>query len=136
MAVEPSVAPVQAASPAAATKAPGGGGRFTSNEPFDAMSGSPFVSLADQLRIGNDQNSSQGGANQWSRGSSAQILFTPRVSLAAATFPAISGIENEEIGPASPQLADREHGVGIYELYMRITSGSARNQGSVINFYS
>ncbi len=138
MAVEPSVAAVQSTSPASATNRAGVGARFSSGDQLEGASGSPFVSLADHWRTGNDQNPTQGGMNQWLRGGGTPILFTPRVSLAAATFPAIAGYEgtSESDAPLSLLPTDRTYGVGMYEHYMRITSGSARNQGSVINRFS
>ena len=76
--------------------------------------------------------------DQWLRGSGAPMLFTPRVSLAAASYPAISGsgFDGDSEAPLSLMPTDRQYGVGMYEHYMRVTSGSARNQGSVVNRFS
>lgn len=103
-----------------------------------ATSGNSFVSMADHWRTGNDQTPNQGGINQWLPGSGAPMLFTPRISMAAASFPAISGagLDGDSDTPVSLLTADRQYGVGMYEYYMRVTSGSARNQGSVVNRFS
>jgi hypothetical protein len=103
------------------------------------MGGSPFINLADQWRTGNDPGLSTGqqqNAYQWLRGGGTQILFTPLVSLAAATYPAGATFQ-EESAFQSPLLpTDLQRGVGVYEYYMKVTSGSFADQGKVLNRFS
>ncbi len=113
------------------------GGRF-SGDSIEGMSGSPFVNLADQWRTGNDPSMSgqQQNANQWLRGGGTPIIVTPRMSMAAASYPAGASFQ-EETGIASPLLAaDLQRAVGVYEINMRITSTSLTRLGSVINAFS
>jgi hypothetical protein len=135
MAVEPSVAAAQPAAASGATSRAGVGARFSSGDQLEGMSGSPFISLSDQWRTGNDPNANQSAMQQWLRGGGTPILVTPRVSLAAASFSAMLGMESSDSEAPSMGLSatDRQRAVGTYEYNMRITSGSQRDQGSVIN---
>ena len=136
MALEPGVITMQ---PAAATSAPnrvGAGGRFSSGEQLEGMAGSPFVGVADQWRASNEMDAGQGGANRWLRSGGTPILFTPRVSLAAASYPAIAAVDAEVENQGPAPTADLQRGVGIYEHYMRVTSDTQRNIGSVVNRFS
>ena len=102
------------------------------------MAGSPFVNLADQWRTGNDPSMTgqQQNADRWLRGGGTPIIITPRMSMAAASYPAGASFQ-EETGLQVPLLpADRQRFVGIYEYNMRITSTSLVRQGSVINAFS
>src|SRR5271170_7266261 len=131
MAVEPSIAAAQPVAPSSATSRAGVGARFSMGDQLEGMLGSPFVSLADQWRLGSDPNARQSAMQQWLRGTSAPIVVTPRMSLAAASFPAIAGLEADTEAPAKLTQSDLEHAVGTYEYNMRVTSGSQRDQGSV-----
>ena len=139
MALQASAEVVQSAvAPAASNRVGPGGGRFTSGDRIDGLSGSPFVSsYSGQWRAADDSGLGQGGLNQWYRAPQSQIVFTPLVGLAAASYPAITSVQVESgngVSPLSP--TDLQHGVGVYEYYMRVTSGSTRGQGSVINRFS
>ncbi len=82
------------------------------------MSGSPFVAMGNQWSATAefDLNSQQQqNANQWLRGSGTQIRFTPRVSMAAAAYPAGATFQEEGVTQVSPMRSDLEHGVGLYE---------------------
>lgn len=134
MAVEPSIAAAQPAAASAATNRVGVGARFSSGDQLEGMFGSPFVNLSDQWRTGNDPNANQGTPQQWLRGGGTPILVTPRVSLAAASFSATTGMDADAEAPATVlSTTDRQRAVGTYEYNMRVTSGSQRDQGSVIN---
>jgi hypothetical protein len=101
------------------------------------MGGSAFVGLADQWRTGNDPSMSgeQQNANQWLKGGGTPIVITPRMSLAAATYPAGASFQ-EDTGTAAPLLpADLQRGVGAYETNMRIISNATARLGSVINSF-
>jgi hypothetical protein len=137
MAIEPSIAAVQSSAAPAAPGRVGIGGRHA-GDAIEGMANSPFVNLADQWRTGNDPSMSgqQQNANQWLRGGGTPIIITPRMSLAAASYPAGATFQ-EEGGFAPPLLpADLQRGVGVYEMNMRITSSSFTRQGSVINAFS
>src|SRR5579871_4883148 len=96
MALEPSVAALQSASSSSATGRMGVGGRFTpGGDRLDSAYGNPFVNLSDQFQTANDGNAGGQGFGQFMRGAGQPILFTPRVSLAAASYPAIAGLEDE-----------------------------------------
>jgi hypothetical protein len=139
MAVAPSAAPTQAISLGPAPSRAATGSRFSSADQVEGLSGSPFVSLSDQWRAANDaglgSGPGQGNANQFLRGSGSAIQFTPLVSLAAASYPANSSMQADS-APTALTLTDLQHGVTMYEYYMKVTSGSLRNQGSVVNRYS
>lgn len=139
MALEPSVASVQPSSASAAPGRVGMGPRFSSGDQIEGMSGSPFVSMGGQWNSAAEfdlNNQQQQNANQWLRGSNAQIRFTPRVSMAAAAYPAGATFQEEGVVQANPMRSDLEHGVGLYEYYMRVTSGTTAKQGSVVNRFS
>ena len=137
MAIEPSIAAAQPAGASASPRGVGMGARYSSGDQLEGMLGSPFVGLADQWRLGGYFDMNQGTTQQWLRGAPAQIVVTPRVALAAASFPAISGVDAEaDAAPKKLTQSDLQHAVGTYEYNMRMTSGSQRDQGSVINrFY-
>jgi len=138
MAIEPSIAATQPAAPASAPNRTGMGGRSGSGEqPLEGMFGGPFAGLADAWRLGNNPNSNQGSLQQWLRGAAAPIVVTPRVSMAAASFPAITSVEAEaDAAPKRLTPSDLQAAVGMYEYNMRITSGSQRDQGSHVNRFS
>jgi len=140
MALEPSVAALQ---PAAAPMAPnqvGIGGRFATGQQVEGMGGSPFVNLSGQWRAANEggmgAGPGQGNLNQWLRQGGTPILFTPLVALAAASYPALADVQSEQGFAATLSQTDLQRGVGVYEYYMKVTSGSFANQGSVVNRFS
>jgi hypothetical protein len=139
MALEPSIASVQAsAAPAASGRVGAGMGGRLPGDSIEGMSGGTFVNLADQWRTGNDPSmlGQQQNANQWLKGGGTPIVITPRMSMAAASYPAGASFQ-EETGIASPLMpADLQRGVGVYETNMRITSNTTTRQGSVINAFS
>jgi hypothetical protein len=139
MAVQPSTSQVQPTAGPAASGRIGGGGRASASEQIEGSSGSPFVNLADQWRTGNDPGLSTGqqqNANQWLRGQGTQIIFTPLVSMAAASYPAGASFQ-EETTMQSPLLpTDLQRGAGMYEYNMRVTSGSTTDRGKVVNRFS
>jgi hypothetical protein len=115
------------------------GPRFSSGDQIEGMSGSPFVAMGNQWSATAEfdlNNQQQQNANQWLRGSGTQIRFTPRVSMAAAAYPAGATFQEEGVGQVNPMRSDLEHGVGLYEYYMRVTSGTTAKQGSVVNRFS
>lgn len=139
MALEPSVASVQPSAAPAAPSRVGSGPRFSTGDQIEGTSGSPFVSMGNQWSATAEfdlNNPQQQNANQWLRGSGAQIRFTPRISMAAAAYPAGATFQEQGATQVNPMRADLEHGVGLYEYYMRITSGTTAKQGSVINRFS
>ena len=96
MAIEPSIAAVQSSAAPAAPGRVGIGGQFAGDS-IEGMGGSPFVNLADQWRTGNDPGMAgqQQNANQWLRGGGTPIIITPRMSLAAASYPAGASFQEE-----------------------------------------
>lgn len=145
MAIEPSASQVQpTAAPAAPGRVGGVGGRFSSTDQIESASGSPFVNLADQWRTGNDPGFATGqfttgqqqNADQWLRGKGTQILFTPLVSMAAASYPAGATFQEEGSTQSPPMPTDLQRGVGAYEYYMKVTSGAVGDQGKVLNRFS
>ena len=139
MALEPSIAAVQpSAAPVASGHVGAGMGGRLAGDSIEGMAGSPFINLADQWRTGNDPTMSgqQQNANQWLRGGGTPIVVTPRMSLAAASYPAGATFQ-EETGIATALLpTDLLRGVGVYESNMRITSNTTTRQGSVVNSFS
>ncbi len=139
MAIEPSASQVQPTAAPAASGRVGSGSRVSSGDAIEGSSGSPFVNLADQWRTGNDPGLSTGqqqNANQWLRGQGTPIMFTPLVSLAAATYPAGATFQEENTFQPPLLPTDLQRGVGVYEYYMRVTSGSMSDQGKVVNHFS
>lgn len=139
MAVQPSASQVQPATgPAASGRIGGVGSRFSSGDQIEGASGSPFVNLADQWRTGNDPGLSTGqqNANQWLRGQGTPILFTPLVSMAAASYPAGATFQEETTIQAPLLPTDLQRGAGMYEYNMRVTSGSTADKGKVVNRFS
>ena len=138
MAIEPSIAATQPAAASAATGRVGVGAQSSSGDRLEAAFGSPFVGLSDQWRLNSEFSpSAQGNQQQSARGQAAPIVITPRVALAAASFPAITGLETEsDLGPKRLTPSDLQLAVGTYEYNMRITSGAQRDQGSVVNRFS
>lgn len=140
MAVEPSVASVQ---PSSASAAPGrvgiGGPRFSTGDQIEGAGGSPFVSAGSQWSTTAEfdlSNQQQQNANQWLNGSGKQIRFTPRITMAAAAYPAGATFQEDGAAQNGPMRSDLEHAVGTYEYNMRLTSGTLTKQGSVINHFS
>jgi hypothetical protein len=146
MAVEPSTTQVLPTAGPAASNRIGGGGRASASEQIEGASGSPFINLADQWRTGNDAGLSTGlstssqqqqqTANQWLRGQGTPILFTPLVSLAAASYPAGATFQEENSFQSPLAPSELQRAVGVYEYCMRVTSGSTADQGKVVNRFS
>ena len=137
MAVQASAEVVQPTIASAAPNRVGPGGRFATGDRVEGMLGSPFVNFSGQWRAADDGGFGQSNVGQWLlRQPAAQIIFTPLVGLAAATYPATASVQIENGTPSKPSPTDLQHGVGVYEHYMRVTSGSTRGQGSVINRFS
>jgi hypothetical protein len=139
MALEPSsIAAVQpSAAPAASSHVGSGAGSRFAGDSIEGMGGSPFVNLTDQWRTGNDPSMSgqQQNANQWLKGGGTPIVVTPRMSLAAASYPAGASLQEETGVVSAPLPADLQRGVGAYEANMRIISNATARLGSVINSF-
>jgi hypothetical protein len=114
------------------------GGRFSSADQIESASGSPFINLAGEWRTGNDPGLSTGqqNADQWLRGKGQQILFTPLVSMAAASYPAGASFQEDSSFQSAMLPTDLQRGVGTYEYNMKVTSGSFADQGKVVNQFS
>jgi hypothetical protein len=114
------------------------GSRFASSDRVDGLVGMGSVGINDQWRKAyDDGNTGQGGSGQYPpRQDSSRSLFTPLVGRSASAYPANESNPdgNRPITPAF--LAEMQHGVGVYEFNMRVTSGAFRQQGSVVNRYS
>jgi len=136
MAVQASAELVQPTTASAAINRVGAGGRFTSGDQVEGLSGSPFVSLSGQWRAADNGGLGQGNVQQWLRQPGSQIIFTPLVGLAAASYPATASVQVESGFQNNQSASDLQRGVGVYEHYMKVTSGSLRSQGSVVNRFS
>jgi len=114
------------------------GSRFANSDRVDGAIGMGSVGINDSWRKAYDDGEmGQGGSNQYPpRSNGSRSPFTPLVGRSAAAF---SANESNPDGnrPTTPAfLAEMQRGVGIYEFNMKVTSGSLRSQGSVVNRYS
>ncbi len=99
----------------------------------------PFLAVKDPWRHAYDQESSDGFGpiprKKKQEDDNPQSQFTQLVKMAAASFPASESMQ--DFRASAPILvADVMHGLGVYEINMKICSGMFRNQGSVVNRFS
>ena len=129
-----------AASPSASvTSAPGRvamGGRFTSAERIDSVSGAAPPVVSGGWRSSYDDNAGQGGFGQYPSQQTPEMgHFDPLINRSAGAFPASeAGAEPRLTKPLF--LTDLLHGVGVYEFNMKVIAGTLKQQGQVLNRYS
>ncbi|OIQ89971.1 hypothetical protein GALL_281090 [mine drainage metagenome] len=127
-----------ASSVGAAVGNAGTGQRATSFDAVERIT-PPFLSVKDPWRHSYDEEASDGfGAiprKKKQDPDNPQSQFTQLVKMAAASYPASESMQ--DFRSSAPILvADLMHGLGVYEINMKICSGMFRNQGSVINRFS
>lgn len=136
MATPPDISPAQ---PIGATAAPGRvamGSRFASADRVDGLAGGPFLGINGQWGAAKEGYSGDGGGDRSPSRQGRQSLSTPLVFSAAAAYPAKEATIGEGRSGPSLFLTDLQRGIGIYEYNMKVTAGSLRTQGTVINHYS
>lgn len=132
-------AKVTASPSASVTSAPNRvatGGRFTSADRIDGVSGAATVGVSGGWRSTYEDNTGQGGYGQ---NPYQQVpdpaQFSSLINRSAAVFAA--GESNAEPRLTTPLfLTDLLHGVGVYEFNMRVIAGTLKQQGQVLNRYS